>query len=238
MRYPSSAPQYIGSLMIGLATVTLAAGQVPLTKEPRHRVVFETEQFRVLDVNVPPGDTTLDHTHEYDIATVAMSNDASTRTRTPGQEWSAVRPTRAVGDGDVAEHTGKSDRHVVQNVGKVPYQLFAVENLRKGNWTTGAALTAPGTAMTAESRAFRLYDVRLVPNLTQIHHVHATTAIALLIRGRAMSAGEESKTAGTAPIGLKQLVQAGEWVLVPAGQAHHLVRLGTEDARVIEIEVR
>jgi quercetin dioxygenase-like cupin family protein len=75
-----------------------------------------------------------------------------------------------------------------------------------------------------------------VPTLTQILHVHSTPAIVVLIDGRAMSAGAESKTEG--PVGLKQLVQTGEWVLVPAGESHHLVRLGTADVRVVEVEVR
>jgi quercetin dioxygenase-like cupin family protein len=233
----SSAPQCIGILIITLATA--AAAQVPLTREPRHRVVFENPQFRILDVNIPPGDTTLDHTHENDIVTVAMTGDVATRTQSPGQPWDAVRPPRPLGDAGVAEYTGRPDRHLIQNVGDRPYQLFAVENLRQGNWGSGIPVSARGTTLAIESRAFRVYDVRLVPDLTQIFHTHATTAIAVLISGRAMSAGEESKTAGpAAPVGLKQLVQTGEWVMVPAGESHHLVRLGTSDARVVEIEVR
>jgi quercetin dioxygenase-like cupin family protein len=233
----SSAPQCVGILMISLATA--AAAQVPLSREPRHRVVFETPEFRILDVNVPPGDMTLDHTHEFDLVTVAMSGGAATRTQSPGQPWGPVRPLRPIGDVSVSEYTGKPDRHLIENVGDIPYQLFAVENLRQGNWASGGPLSAVGTTLTAESRAFRVYDVRLVPETTQIFHAHATTAIAVLISGRAMSAGAESKAAGpSAPVGLKQLVQTGEWVLVPAGESHHLVRLGTGDARVVEIEVR
>jgi hypothetical protein len=167
-----------------------------------------------------------------------MTGGAAMRTQSPGQPWSPVRP-RPLGDAEVAEYTGKPDRHLLQNVGDIPYQLFAVENLRRGNWNSGPPLSAGGTTLALDSRALRVYDVRLVPELTQIFHVHATTAIAVLISGRAMSAGAESKAAGpSAPVGLKQLVQTGEWVLVPAGESHHLVRLGTGDARVVEIEVR
>ena len=237
MRHVSSAAQYAGILMFGLAAA--AAAQVPVTREPQHRVVFEDAQFRILDVNIPPGDTSLDHTHEHDIATVAMTGGAATRTQSPGEAWGPVRPSRPVGDVSLADYTGKPGRHQIQNVGDIPYQLFAVENLRQGNWTTGPPLSAGGTTQTSESRAFRVYDVRLVPALRQILHVHDTTAIVVLIGGRVMSAGAESKTAGpSAPVGLKQLVQTGEWVLVPAGESHYLVGLGTADARVVEIEVR
>ena len=32
--------------------------------------------------------------------------------------------------------------------------------------------------------------------------------------------------------------QPGQWILVPSGDTHHIVRLGVGDARVVEIEVR
>ena len=121
-------------------------------------------------------------------------------------------PVMELGDAEISEYTGNTGRHVIQNVGDIPYQLFAVENLKQGNWSSETALTAPGTALTAESRAFRIYDVRLQSDLTQIRHVHSRTTIAVLINGRAMSAGTESPAAGpAAPVGLKQLVQTGEW---------------------------
>jgi hypothetical protein len=47
--------------------------QVPLSKEPRHHMTFENPQLRILDVNIPPGDKSLDHRHDLDIATISMS---------------------------------------------------------------------------------------------------------------------------------------------------------------------
>ena len=237
-----STAKHVGIVMIGLlgAAVSLAS-QVPVsvTREPRHHVVFETPEYRILNVDIPGGDTSLDHSHEYDIVTVAMTDRALTRIQAPGLPWGPTRPRRPIGDVSITDYTGKPERHLIQNVGDIPYLLFAVENLRKGNWGAGAPLTARGTTLTTESRAFRVYDAKLVPDLTQIFHTHASTTIAILIEGRVMSAGTENKAFGPeAPVGLKQLVQTGEWVLVPAGDSHHLVRLGTADARVVEIEVR
>jgi hypothetical protein len=37
--------------------------QVPVSKEPRHHVVFENEKVRLLNVLLPPGDTTQFHEH-------------------------------------------------------------------------------------------------------------------------------------------------------------------------------
>jgi hypothetical protein len=60
------------------------------------------------------------------------------------------------------------------------------------------------------------------------------------VSGKVMSDGPDKQAKANAPaaVGLKQLDQPGQWVLVPAGDTHHLVRLGTNDARIVEIEVR
>ena len=53
-----------------------------------------------------------------------------------------------------------------------------------------------------------------------------------------MSKAAEAKANAPAPVGLKQVDAPGQWVLVPAGDAHHLVRLGNDDGEIVEIEVR
>jgi len=228
----------IGLLTLGL--VAVGAAQVPVTQEPRHRVVFENAQFRILDVNIPAGDTTLDHSHDRDIATVSMSSGADTRGQSPGQPWSPVRPRRPLGNAGVTEYAGKPGSHRIENVGATPYQLFAVENLRPGNWSASAPLTAAGTTLAIEGRAFRVYDVRLVPTLSQTSHVHRAASIAVLVSGQAISEGAEGKPDAKPPmpVGLKQLVQPGQWVFIPQGESHHLVRFGVGDAHVVEIELR
>src|SRR5205085_11556102 len=92
-------------IFILTASVVLAAQAVPLNKEPHHKVLLDTLLLRVLEITVPPGETTLEHLHEYDIATVALS-DASTRTKRPGEDWGPPR-VRPVGSLDLPEYTGK-----------------------------------------------------------------------------------------------------------------------------------
>jgi hypothetical protein len=234
-----SAARYAGFLL--LATTAVITGQVPLTQEARYRVTFENSQLRILDVNVPAGDTSLDHRHDFDIATIAMSNGAETRLQPTGQSWGPVRPPRILGDATVEEYTGKPSSHRVENVGKSAYQLFAVENLQKSGWSTTPAMSGLATRLVTESRAFRIYDVQLERRATaQTSHTHAVPTIAVLVSGKVMSEGPDTqaKANAPAPVGLKQLDQPGQWLLVPRGDSHHVVSLGTANARVIEIEVR
>jgi quercetin dioxygenase-like cupin family protein len=222
-----------------LAAAAPLAAQVPLSKEPRHRMTFENAQLRILDVNIPPGDKSLDHRHELDIATISMTMGTATRVQS-GSQPAAERPSRPLGDTNVTEYVGKPSSHSIENVGKSPYQLFAVENLKTSGWSSAAAASGLATKMTRESRAFRLYDVSLTRATSQTSHTHAVPTIAVLVSGTVMSDGPDkhAKANPGAPIGLKQLTQPGQWILVPGGDTHHVVRLGAGDARIVEIEVR
>lgn len=222
-----------------VATVASVVAQVPLSKEPRHHMTFENPQLRILDVNIPPGDKSLDHRHDLDIATVSMSAGTNARIQT-GSQPSDERPSRPLGDATITEYAGKAQSHTIENLGKSAYQLFAVENLKTSGWSTAPAASGLATKMTREARSFRLYDVSLTKDTSQTSHTHAVPTVAVLISGTVMSDGpdKQAKANPGAPIGLKQLTQPGQWILVPSGDTHHIVRLGVGDARVVEIEVR
>jgi quercetin dioxygenase-like cupin family protein len=123
------------SRMLLALVVLLAQGSVPVEQEPRHKVRFADAAMRVLDVDIPAGDTTLEHRHVYDIATVCLEC-AATRTKAPGGEWSGVR-TRTLGSVNVTKYREKPDAHTVQNLettSGVRYHLVAVENLGPGGF--------------------------------------------------------------------------------------------------------
>jgi len=222
-----------------VATIAAVQAQIPVTKEPHHHVVFENAQFRIMDVNVPAGETTLDHSHDRDLVTVAMSNGAETRAQTAGQPW-ANRPRRPVGDIETTEYAGKVSTHKFETMGATAYQLFAVENLKASDWSATPAVSGAGTTLAKESRAFRVYTVALGNDRQQTSHSHAVPTIVVLLGGKVMSEGpdEKAKANAPAPVGLKQIDRPGQWVLVPAGDAHHLVRLGKDESQIVEIEVR
>ena len=230
-------PRWLALFLV--ATVASVVAQVPLSKEPRHHMTFENPQLRILDVNIPPGDKSLDHRHDLDIATVSMSAGTNARIQT-GSKPADERPSRPLGDATITEYAGKAQSHTIENLGKSAYQLFAVENLKTSGWSTAPAASGLATKMTREARSFRLYDVSLTKDTSQTSHTHAVPTVAVLISGTVMSDGpdKQAKANPGAPVGLKQLTQPGQWILVPSGDTHHIVRLGVGDARVVEIEVR
>jgi hypothetical protein len=231
------ASHWIG--FFALAPAALIAAQVPLSQEPGHRVTFENRQLRIIDVNIPAGGKSLEHRHELDIATISISDGTMTRISSGGQP-TPERPSRPRGDAVAADYAGKPQSHLIENLGTSAYQLFAVENLKTSGWSSAPASSGLATRMTGESRAFRLYDVNLSVETSQTSHTHAVPTIAVLISGSVLSDGPDTQAKDNpgAPIGLKQLTQPGEWIMVPSGDTHHMVRLGPNPARIVEIEVR
>jgi quercetin dioxygenase-like cupin family protein len=191
--------------------------------------VFSDDALRVIDVNVPPGDTTLEHSHSHDIATVCIES-SQTRTRVPGQPWGDARP-RGVGEPNLTEYAGKPGAHTLQNLGSGLYRLIAVENRRIRGWSSGEPLVAPATKLAREARAFRLYEVTLGANASETTHVHAQPTVAILINGRVNASGKPASAA-------TRLEAPGQWVRIAEGQPHTLSAGGATDVRVTEIELR
>ena len=85
------------ALLVAVAPVLSA--QNTATQEPHHRVVLYTNDVRVFDVTLPPGEATADHSHEHDIVLVAVGSGA-TRTRRAGETYrienTDAQPYRAI----------------------------------------------------------------------------------------------------------------------------------------------
>ena len=232
-RQTMRATQAFGlSLLVLTATV---AAQVPVNNEPHHRTVYQNADFRILDVRVPPGESTLDHRHDHDIVTVSMNAGTATRIVANGQAQN--RPGRPLADATVAEYTGKPDSHKVDNVGAAPYHaLRRREPARPEGWSAAPPVSALATTLATDGRALRIYDVRLATPTSQTTHTHAVPTVAVLISGIVMSEGPDAqaKALAPAPVGLKRLDSPGQWVLVPRGETHTVVRLGNMDARLLK----
>jgi quercetin dioxygenase-like cupin family protein len=213
----------VGLLMFG--TCGLAWSQVPIDREPRHHIVFQHETLRVLDVNVPSGDVTLAHTHYNDLATVCIGN-SETRTREPGTDWSPVR-VRAVGQANVTEYSGKPGTHEVKNTGSGLYRVIGIENLRQRGWPESVPASGPATEMVNETRAFRIYDVRLQADRVETSHTHSIPVVVVLVTGKVAETGNT-----------RRLEQPGDWLFIPAGGSHRVKRDGTDPVHVVEIEAR
>ena len=200
----------------------VAAGQVPMSEEPHHHLVFENEAVRIFEPRIPVGETTLEHLHSHDDLTICISG-SSMRSHGPGADWGRTGEPCPPGQVSVAEYAGKPASHTVQNAGSGVFQLVAIDNLKESGWSTSAAASGVATRLTKETRAYQVYEVRLDGTARETRHVHSRPTVVVLISGEVMA-------------GDKPLRQPGRWTLIAAGQPHMLST--RSEGRVIEVEVR
>src|SRR5437868_6526105 len=72
--------------LILFVTISFAQEPVPVREEPRHHVAFKNKYLRLLDVWLPPGDTTFFHIHEIPSLFVILSKTV-TGSQAKGEEW-------------------------------------------------------------------------------------------------------------------------------------------------------
>jgi hypothetical protein len=116
---------------LALNGVLSAQVAVPIDEEPRHRPMAEMESVQVLDIRIPPGDTTRFHHHDKAVVYVAYDR-RSIRVQVLGDDWG--EPNHEVGDsGDVTvdvDYVDSPVSHRVTNIGDRLFHLVAVLNTR------------------------------------------------------------------------------------------------------------
>ena len=128
-------------LVLALATILAhsAAAQVPVSQEPRHHNVFENDWVRILDVHIPPHDTTLIHKHSTPSLFIVLSN-----TKTGSQVL--VEPGKPFfADGNIwFEGFYDTPRiHRVWNEDTVEFHVIDMELLHKPSSDPGETLVIP-----------------------------------------------------------------------------------------------
>ena len=200
-----------------------------INNEPHHKRLLYTNDLRLWEVTLPPGQSTPPYRHEYDVATVVVG-DGTLNIQRNGEQVSASS-SNARGSVIVGEHTGTPATYRIENSGTTEYRALEVENMREGSWPPAQPFTAPGSSVLKESRAFTIYDVVLKPGSSEVMHNHMGATVIVLLSGTLEQAG----IGGTDPVRLSQL---GQWLPLPRFQPHALTPVGSADAHAIEIEVR
>jgi quercetin dioxygenase-like cupin family protein len=103
-----------------------AEDPVAVEQEPHHRVIFENQYVRILDVVVKPGETTLFHKHSIDNIPIILT-DADNRTQFAGKDWGPT-PAKAKSVGFILG-AEKPYVHRINNQGSTVFHVIDVEVL-------------------------------------------------------------------------------------------------------------
>ena len=206
------------------------SGPVPVADEPRHHLVFENAIARVLDVQVPAGDTTLYHVHTYPNLGVVIQGArswAQSQYTAPG-EVEIARAAAALLDNWAQE---LPYTHRVGNADSVAFHCV-ISEWRGTSGVDCTSLADGGLRRLAkEGRFFRVYEIRLAPHAATESHRHSCPGLTVLATMGLL--GEDGKTSG--PTGG---AGAGQWEWRNAGVTHALRNDGDTPLTAFEIDWR
>lgn len=102
------------------------SAQVQVSKEPRHNNALENKYVRLLDVKIPPGDTSLFHIHSTPSVFVHFTNTVVC-SQIKGKEWETAKNTK--GNAWYRSFVNDTLVHRVSNCDTVSFHVTDVELL-------------------------------------------------------------------------------------------------------------
>jgi len=109
-----------------LFTPFAVKAQVQVSKEPRHKKVLENKYIQLLDVRIPPGDTTLFHIHSTPSVFLQFTN-TTIGIQVKGQDW--VKSQNIAGSAWYSTFSPDILVHRVSNWDTVPFHVTDIEIL-------------------------------------------------------------------------------------------------------------
>jgi hypothetical protein len=213
---------------------TRAQDAVPVHREPRHRLVLDSVRFRVLDVQIVPGDTTRFHIHDTAILYVDLAI-SPVALQVFGGAWSATTsgPPRARGNVRIdSGYVLQPVTHRVTNIGGSVFRLLAI--ISSGPASAGHADTAqaalPGITELV-STWFRQTRVQVLPRSTTEWRTSPSPVLVV----QPESTGLEVEVAGAAG---QRLEGPGSWVLIPPRARYRIANGRTESIAAVAIQIR
>jgi hypothetical protein len=145
----------------------ICRAQIPVSQEPRHHKVLENDHLRLLDVHIPPGDTSMIHIHATPSVFVILNN-VKTGSQVISEEDHSKSPIPHFGNMWFEGFYEKPRIHRVWNSDSAEFHVMDVELTNKNYITIGGPIKqAPFTFLFDEKpvRAYRL-DLQPATNIS------------------------------------------------------------------------
>jgi hypothetical protein len=198
--------------------------QVPVREEPRHKPVLQNQYFRLLDVWLPPGDTTMYHIHATPSLFVVLSSTL-TASQIKGGAWASDRS--AAGKTWYRSFINDTLVHRVANIDTVPFHVNDIEILSFFDSSSHkAALAFPLLFENERAFAYRLNSSSLNNKVIS----GRGPIVAELVAGKAQFHDARAKTVAA--------MQAGKYFYIPPGTAFYFSASGNNKIDMVLFEIR
>ena len=226
-------------LLISAVLLAFSAGyaQVPVSQEPRHHKVLDNGYVRLLDVQIPPGDTTQFHIHATPSVFVVLT-DAKTGSDVISEEDHSASPIRHYGNIWFEGFYVKPRIHRVYNGDAHLFHVMDIELTNKNYITIDSPLHQKGFDFLFDEKPVRAYRLTLAPG--QVLSVQPRKADILMIR-----LNDSTEQTGVSQIlhynrraYTKTFHQKGDYSFLESGKAFDLDNKGSGNAEFAFFELK
>jgi quercetin dioxygenase-like cupin family protein len=116
----ATAPSISGS-----SSSTTSAAPMPARLEPHHRLRYENQSIRVLEVRLKPGESSSFHTHSHDDVYLTLA-DAVAKVQVQGGNWGPETAFR-LGEASFDNASKHPFTHRLQNAGNTEFHTLDIE---------------------------------------------------------------------------------------------------------------
>jgi quercetin dioxygenase-like cupin family protein len=237
-----SAAIVLGALLVSIPVLSrpllAQSGEVEITSEPHHHLVFENELIRVFRVEVPAGETTLMHRHNHDYVYVTLGA-SDLENRIQGKPAARIQ----LQDGET-RFTAGNFAHAVRDLASTPFRNITVELLQDAKtrdapspWDTAKnedrslQVLAGGTQQILFVKdAVRVAETELEPGGMIPRHHHNGPHLVVAVTDLHL----RSQVEGKDPVTLNANVGDSKWI--DGGFTHTLTNVGQQPAKFVTIE--
>ena len=199
---------------------------VPAVREPHHDVKLDNRYVRVLDVTVPPYDSTLFHIHENPYVYVSIGA-ATLKVQVLGSsEFTDLNLT----DGEVRFSAAVT--HRVGNIGATSFRNITIQI--QGRDDTGgpgirSAGPASGASVVLDNELIRVDRVALAPGQSTGPHAHVRSNLLVAVHGGDLRVEPEGQPA------TQLAMHPGDFDWHTGAFRHTITNVGTTHFEAIEV---
>jgi hypothetical protein len=171
-----------------------AKAPVPVTKEPFHHAVFENDVVRIIDVQIPPGQTCQYHVHVIPSVVIYL-----TKSTNKSQTWGETDPAKFLdrtlnpGESRYAPYDTQPLTHRVTNTGAGLFRVYDIELLHPKPATPPAfAPLPPPAAVQWEDKLARMSKLTLAPGAKYEVPADSHTHLVVTVSGTCVAASDSA----------------------------------------------
>jgi hypothetical protein len=197
---------------------------IQVRKEPRHHDVLDNGWVRILDVQIPAGDSSLFHKHSTPSIFLVLGN-----TRTGTQTIVEPRHRTFSTEGLWYEDFTDTPRiHRVWNEDKIPFHTIDIELPHKPGHLVDPAIDLPSFTLLFDEKPVRGYRLSLAAGKDVRLNSRQAPVLVVGLSGPDAEAKVNEKT----------FREKGDYIFLPVGTAIQFVNKGTADVQFAVFEIK